>query len=145
MMLEDESDLEAAALLCQQSHAEALLVTRGKDGMSLFQPARASLHIPANGRDVFDVTGAGGTVIATFSMALLCGLSFANAALLANTAAGIVLGESRDGRGLPRRATGSAPLGHLRYLQQARSLSDCLIVALNDEPPCTGSKGSSAL
>ncbi|MDH3603223.1 MAG: PfkB family carbohydrate kinase, partial [Candidatus Tectomicrobia bacterium] len=62
MGLEDEADIEeAAALLCRQSQAEALLVTRGKDGMSLFQPQQAPLHIPANARDVFDVTGAGDT------------------------------------------------------------------------------------
>lgn len=94
MRLEDEADIEeAAALLCRQSQADALLVTRGKDGMSLFQPPQAPLHIPANARDVFDVTGAGDTVIAAFSMAVLSGLSFAAAALLANAAAGIVVGK----------------------------------------------------
>lgn len=94
MRLEDEADIEeAAALLCRQSQVDALLVTRGKDGMSLFQPPQAPLHIPANARDVFDVTGAGDTVIAAFSMAVLSGLSFAAAALLANAAAGIVVGK----------------------------------------------------
>lgn len=94
MRLEDEADIEeAAALLCRQSQVDALLVTRGKDGMSLFQPPQAPLHIPANARDVFDVTGAGDTVIAAFSMAVLSGLSFADAALLANAAAGIVVGK----------------------------------------------------
>jgi D-beta-D-heptose 7-phosphate kinase/D-beta-D-heptose 1-phosphate adenosyltransferase len=94
MDLEDEADIEeAVAMLCRQSQAEALLVTRGKDGMSLFQPQQAPLHIPANARDVFDVTGACDTVSAAFSMAVLSGLSFADAALLANAAAGIVVGK----------------------------------------------------
>jgi len=73
-----------------QSQAQALLVTRGKDGMSLFHPPQEPVHIPAQAREVFDVTGAGDTGVATFSMALLSGLSLLEAARLANTAAGVV-------------------------------------------------------
>jgi D-beta-D-heptose 7-phosphate kinase/D-beta-D-heptose 1-phosphate adenosyltransferase len=51
------------------------------------------VDIPSRAREVFDVTGAGDTVIATFSMAVLCGFSFVEAARLANTAAGIVVGK----------------------------------------------------
>lgn len=92
--LEGAGALAAAAeTLLHQSQAQALLVTRGKDGMTLFQPPQAQVNIPAQAREVFDVTGAGDTVIATFCMAVLCGLSFTAAARLANVAAGIVVGK----------------------------------------------------
>ena len=90
---EPSAFLRAVPGLLQRSHAQALLVTRGKDGMSLFHPPQVPVHIPACAREVFDVTGAGDTVIAAFSMAILCGLSLAEAAYLANTAAGIVVGK----------------------------------------------------
>jgi D-beta-D-heptose 7-phosphate kinase/D-beta-D-heptose 1-phosphate adenosyltransferase len=79
--------------LLQQSRAQAILVTRGKDGMSLFHPPRAPSHIPAQAREVYDVTGAGDTVIAVFSMAFFSGLSLLEAARIANLAAGIVIGK----------------------------------------------------
>jgi rfaE bifunctional protein kinase chain/domain len=70
----------------------ALLVTRGKDGMALFQPRARPLHIPVFGSDeAKDVTGAGDTVIAVFTLALAAGASFAEAAHLANFAGGIVV------------------------------------------------------
>jgi D-beta-D-heptose 7-phosphate kinase/D-beta-D-heptose 1-phosphate adenosyltransferase len=84
---------QAAAMLLHQSQAQALLVTRGKDGMSLFSPPQAPVHIPAQAHEVFDVTGAGDTVIATLSMALLRGLPLVDAARLANAAAGVVVGK----------------------------------------------------
>jgi D-beta-D-heptose 7-phosphate kinase/D-beta-D-heptose 1-phosphate adenosyltransferase len=91
---DDQGALEhAAEILLHQANAQALLVTRGKDGMSLFSPPDAPLHIASEARDVFDVTGAGDTVIATFSVAMMCGLSLAEAARLANVAAGIVVGK----------------------------------------------------
>jgi D-beta-D-heptose 7-phosphate kinase/D-beta-D-heptose 1-phosphate adenosyltransferase len=90
----DPASLVAAAeVLLQRSEATALLVTRGKDGITLFHPPQAPVDIPSRAREVFDVTGAGDTVIATFSMAVLCGFSFVEAARLANTAAGIVVGK----------------------------------------------------
>jgi len=85
---------QVAALLLQCSQAQALLVTRGQDGMSLFQPSQPPLHIPAQAREVFDVTGAGDTAMAALSMAVLCGLSFEAAARLANVAAGVVVGKA---------------------------------------------------
>lgn len=83
----------AAALLLQQSQAQALLVTRGKDGMSLFQLGQEPVHIPVQAREVFDVTGAGDTAIAALSMGLLSGLPLVDAARLANVAAGVVVGK----------------------------------------------------
>lgn len=92
--LETSEGLEQAVeTLLLQSQAQAMLVTRGKDGMSLFHPPHESVHIPARAREVYDVTGAGDTVTATFSMAMCCGLPLAEAARLANTAAGIVVGK----------------------------------------------------
>ena len=71
---------------------QALLVTRGKDGMALFEPGRAPLHIPVYGSDeAKDVTGAGDTVIAVFTLAVAAGATFAEAAHLANYAGGIVV------------------------------------------------------
>jgi D-beta-D-heptose 7-phosphate kinase / D-beta-D-heptose 1-phosphate adenosyltransferase len=84
---------KAAGALLRQSHAQALLVTRGKDGMALFHPPEAPEYIAARAREVFDVTGAGDTVVATFSMALLCGVSPSDAARLANAAASVVVGK----------------------------------------------------
>lgn len=71
---------------------EALLITRGRDGMTLFEPGRPPCHIPIFGSDqAVDVTGAGDTVIAAFTLALAAGASFLNAAQIANCAGGIVV------------------------------------------------------
>ena len=71
---------------------QAVLITRGSDGMALFEPGRPTLHIPIYGSDqVADVTGAGDTVIATFTLALAAGATPEDAALLANYAGGIVV------------------------------------------------------
>ena len=93
--LEDEANLAAAASsLLQQSEAQALLVTRGDKGMSLFHPPHAPRHISAHTRGVYDVTGAGDTVIAAFAAAAIGGLPYDEAAQLANVAAGIVVGKA---------------------------------------------------
>ena len=71
---------------------QALLVTRGRDGMALFEPRRPPRHIPVFGSDeAVDVTGAGDTVIAAFTLALAAGADFLQAALIANAAGGIVV------------------------------------------------------
>ena len=72
--------------------SQAVLVTRGSDGMALFERGRETLHIPIHGSDqVADVTGAGDTVIAVFTLALAAGASPADAGRLANYAGGIVV------------------------------------------------------
>jgi D-beta-D-heptose 7-phosphate kinase/D-beta-D-heptose 1-phosphate adenosyltransferase len=71
----------------------AALVTRGEHGMSLFERGRRPLHIPTSAREVFDVTGAGDTVIATLGLALAAGARLGDAARLANCAAGVVVGK----------------------------------------------------
>ena len=72
---------------------DALLVTRGEHGMTLLRPGQEELHLPARAREVFDVTGAGDTVIAVLAAVLAAGTSLAGAAALANIAAGIVVGK----------------------------------------------------
>lgn len=73
-------------------HCRHLLVTRGKDGMALFEPERPTRHIPVQGSDqALDVTGAGDTVIAVFTAALAAGADGLTAARLANCAGGIVV------------------------------------------------------
>ncbi|AQT61617.1 bifunctional heptose 7-phosphate kinase/heptose 1-phosphate adenyltransferase [Cellvibrio mixtus] len=72
---------------------QALLVTRGEHGLSLLRPGQPELHLPARGREVFDVTGAGDTVIATLAAALASGQPLPEATALANIAAGIVVGK----------------------------------------------------
>jgi D-glycero-beta-D-manno-heptose-7-phosphate kinase len=83
---------EAGRTLLRRLGCSAVLVTRGSDGMALFEPRTPPLHIPIHGTDeVADVTGAGDTVIATFTLALAAGATPAEAARLANYAGGIVV------------------------------------------------------
>jgi rfaE bifunctional protein kinase chain/domain len=87
----DDADLERRAhTLRSDLGLDALLVTRSEEGMSLFD-AQGHLHVPALARQVFDVTGAGDTVIATIAALLAAGLSLREAVPVANRAAGIVV------------------------------------------------------
>ncbi len=72
--------------------AQALLITRGEEGMTLFQD-RSRLHVATQAREVSDVSGAGDTVIATLGVALASGVAMKEAVRLANRAAGIVVGK----------------------------------------------------
>jgi rfaE bifunctional protein kinase chain/domain len=89
----DQRRLETAGrTLLRRLGVAAALVTRGSDGMALFEPGRPTQHIPIYGSDqVADVTGAGDTVIAAFTLALAAGASPTEAAHLANYAGGIVV------------------------------------------------------
>ena len=71
----------------------SVLITQGRDGMTLFEESGEITHIPTVAKKVFDVTGAGDTVIGTFSLGLASGLELKSAAILSNFAAGIVVGE----------------------------------------------------
>jgi rfaE bifunctional protein kinase chain/domain len=71
----------------------SLLITRGSEGMSLFQHGERSVTIRARARQVYDVTGAGDTVVATLALGLAAGLSLENACRLGNLAGGVVVGE----------------------------------------------------
>jgi D-glycero-beta-D-manno-heptose-7-phosphate kinase len=88
------ADLQAAGgRILATVRCEAALITRGEHGMSLFRARRRPLHIPTTAREVFDVTGAGDTVIATLALALAARAPLADAAVLANLAAGVVVGK----------------------------------------------------
>lgn len=89
-----EAELEKKALaLAEALELEGVLVTRGEEGMSLVRPGRPILHVPARAREVFDVTGAGDTVIAAIGSAYAVGAALEDAMQLANIAAGIVVGK----------------------------------------------------
>lgn len=91
--LSDTQDLLAAARIIRRlARSQEVLITRGERGMALFD-GRHLQHIPTFAREVFDVTGAGDTVIATLALARAAGATTAEAALLANLAAGIVVGK----------------------------------------------------
>jgi rfaE bifunctional protein kinase chain/domain len=90
---QDEKDLSRRAeSLRKQLGLEALLVTRGEEGMTLFRAGRR-VHIDTEAREVFDVSGAGDTVIASLAVMLAAGLNIEAAVKNANRAAGIVVGK----------------------------------------------------
>jgi rfaE bifunctional protein kinase chain/domain len=89
----DDFELRAKAQrLREELGLEALLVTLGEDGMTLFDAA-GEVHVQAQAREVFDVTGAGDTVIATLASLVAAGLPLRDAMPLANKAGGIVVGK----------------------------------------------------
>jgi D-beta-D-heptose 7-phosphate kinase / D-beta-D-heptose 1-phosphate adenosyltransferase len=79
--------------LMRDLELDALLVTRGEHGMTLLRPGEEEFHLPARAREVFDVTGAGDTVIAVLAAAVAAGEELSMAVALANTAASIVVGQ----------------------------------------------------
>lgn len=104
--IEDQGVLvEASRHLVGLLEGAALLITRGEHGMSLFREGSAPVHVAAVARRVFDVTGAGDTVVATLAMALAAGAALEQAVQLASLAAGIVVG---------KRGTATVTLDELR-------------------------------
>lgn len=90
----DNDAVRAAAMkVLLESDIHAVLATRSKDGMALVSKDQPPVYIAANVRDVFDVSGAGDTVVSTLSAGLAAGLDMVDAAELANVAAGIVVGK----------------------------------------------------
>jgi D-beta-D-heptose 7-phosphate kinase/D-beta-D-heptose 1-phosphate adenosyltransferase len=90
---DDDGLREVGWGLQKRLDAEALLITRGADGMSLFERGGRYTHLPTVAREVFDVTGAGDTVVGVVALALACGADFPSACTLANHAAGLVIRE----------------------------------------------------
>ncbi|HSG99899.1 MAG TPA: D-glycero-beta-D-manno-heptose-7-phosphate kinase [candidate division Zixibacteria bacterium] len=109
----DESALQrAGGYLLKELHLESLLITRGKDGMTLFERRGSGgdftmTHFPTFARKVFDVTGAGDTVIASFVSAVAAGASLKEATVISNCAAGVVVGE-----------LGAATVSHKRLTEE---------------------------
>lgn len=85
--------IRAGKKILRDSGIEHLLITRGEEGMALFKSDSSVTHIPTVAQEVFDVTGAGDTVISTLALSLVAGLSILEAAILSNIAAGIVVGK----------------------------------------------------
>jgi len=119
---ESEEELVSKGLqLISELELEALLITRGERGMTLLLPGQAEIHLPARAREVFDVTGAGDTVIAVLAASLAAGESYQHAVGLANLAAGIVVAKLGT-------AVVSGP--ELRRAVQAESGSEKGVVSL---------------
>jgi len=92
--IRDEDSLkEVGRNLLERFASQAVLITRGEEGMVLFERTGKITKVPTVAKEVYDVTGAGDTVIGTLTLALAAGSDFAQAAVLANYAAGIVVGK----------------------------------------------------
>lgn len=92
--VKDDKELEEKGKkLIEECNLRYLLVTRSEDGMTLVRPNDTSIHIPTRAREVYDVTGAGDTVISTLAATIASGVDIASACEIANRAAGIVVGK----------------------------------------------------
>jgi D-glycero-beta-D-manno-heptose-7-phosphate kinase len=89
----DDGSHEAARIIQQKLNCDAVLITRGDRGMMLLEAGEEPVYVDTAAREVYDVTGAGDTVIATLAAALASGATMLEAATLANHAAGIVVGK----------------------------------------------------
>jgi len=85
--------LKIGRVLLKKLNCEGILVTLGENGMQLFQKNGATTHIPTVAQEVFDVSGAGDTVISVFTLSLALGVDMKDAAYVSNIAAGIVVGK----------------------------------------------------
>ena len=90
---EDPHLLEVGRVLAEKWDADNLLITLGEHGVLLFRHDQPPYHAPTRAREVFDVSGAGDTVIALFTLALSAGVTPADAAEIANHASGVVVGK----------------------------------------------------
>jgi D-beta-D-heptose 7-phosphate kinase/D-beta-D-heptose 1-phosphate adenosyltransferase len=181
-IVDDASLQSAGASLLADLQLSAVLITRSEAGMSLFRADGSALHVPTVAREVYDVTGAGDTVLAVLSLGLAAGMSMEDAATLANAAAGIAVGklgtstvtpaeimaevarEHRDsdnkiknldvlagiiaaekGKGKKIVFTNGCfdllHVGHVKYLQKARSFGDILVLGLNSDASIRRLKG----
>ena len=179
-----ELDMVSKAQQLQASLGlHALLITRSEHGMSLFDESASHWHIPTMAREVFDVTGAGDTVIATLSVCLAKGHSLREAVQKSNIAAGIAVGKvgtacvtfdeinsfalEHSQLGTQAKMMNQSELlswvarqkqkskkvvmtngcfdllhpGHVDYLENARAMGDCLVVAVNSDASVAQLKG----
>ena len=181
--IKDEKSLfNAGRTLIKQVGAKRILITCGKDGMVLFEPKRKPYVIHAEARQVFDVSGAGDTVLSVLGLALAAGASYRDGMELANTAASLVVAkvgtatisarelEAAVHRGLDAGARKYVSLtmlenlckelkknnrkivltngcfdllhaGHIMLLNEAKSLGDVLVVAIDDDDSVRKLKG----
>lgn len=90
---EDKTLLTVGKILLERWQSKALLITLGEQGMMLFQQGRSPYHTPTRAREIYDVSGAGDTAIALYTLGLVAGASPEESAELANHAAGVVVGK----------------------------------------------------
>ena len=114
MTITSQAELdEAGRRLLAESHAKGVLITRGSEGMSLFEVDKPPLHLPIHlldhASEIVDTNGAGDTVAATFTLALTTGASMAEAAYLANAAAALVVRRLGCASNTPEELTGAIP------------------------------------
>jgi D-glycero-beta-D-manno-heptose-7-phosphate kinase len=114
MTITSQAELdEAGRRLLEGSHAQGVLITRGSEGMSLFEAGKPPLHLPVHRLDhaseIVDTNGAGDTVAATFTLALTTGASMDEAAYLANAAAALVVRRLGCASNTPEELTGAIP------------------------------------
>lgn len=111
----DEASLhEAANILMKEVDSPIVIITQGKAGMTLFTRTDPPMHIPTFARTVHDVSGAGDTVISMLTLAMVCGASLVEAAILSNFAAGVEVG---------KRGTATVSLAELeQYMQMVGGL-----------------------
>ncbi len=127
--IRDDASLQRAAdAIMETADLPHLLITQGKEGMTLFGWDRPPLRIPAEARQVFDVSGAGDTVLSLLGLSLAAGAPLEEAARLANTAAGIVVGKvgaAAVSRAELENALGrsAAPASKFRSLAELAALS----------------------
>ena len=129
----DGSSLDRAArLLLEQADLSALLITRSEEGMSLFPREGEVLHIPTVAREVFDVTGAGDTVLAVLGLAMAGGQTLPEAARLANIAAGIAVSKLGTSTVSPEEIIEEVGRGHRDSVAKVKNL-DVLASLVNRE------------
>ncbi len=177
----DQQLLEKAERLRESLSLHALLITRSEKGMTLIEQGQEPMHITTRAREVYDVTGAGDTVIAVLASALAAGMPLPEATLLSNLAASVVVGKVgtatvtvhelraamrqlndveqgivsqlrlielvRDAKNHGEKVimtNGCFDIlhaGHVTYLEQAKSLGDHLVIAVNDDDSVKRIKG----
>jgi D-beta-D-heptose 7-phosphate kinase/D-beta-D-heptose 1-phosphate adenosyltransferase len=103
---------QAAGLIMERAGLDNLLITRSEEGMSLFSRSGEIVHIPTVAREVFDVSGAGDTVLASLAIGVAAGLGMAEAARLANIAAGIAVGKLGTSTVSPAEIINAVALTH---------------------------------
>ena len=103
---DDDLDLVGTSLLIDLD-AAAVLVTRGEEGMTLFEPRKKPRHFPTRSSEVYDVTGAGDTVISVLGAGLAAGATLCESIELANAAAGIVIRELGTAAASPEELEGA--------------------------------------
>lgn len=132
IVITDEASLtQAAVAIMNVASLSNLLITRSEEGMSLFSQTGEIVHIPTVAREVFDVSGAGDTVLATLAVGVASGLGMAESARLANVAAGIAVGKLGTSIVTPQEIIDTVALAHKDSHAKIKSLDvlTALIVA----------------